>query len=598
MVAFKLSTFGGMIPAVDDRLLPEPNAAHAVDAWVYDGALDGIREPQLIHPLDDEFAKKVFRIPKTFYDKEHMSDAWWMEFRDADTDILKAPMADDTHQRYYWACASDSPRYDTRANIIAPAPLAYAGADGYLLGIPAPDVAPGVVVVGGVATNEARSYVYTWVSAYGEEGPPSPPTLVTDNPDGSWNITMTAPGVDDTDQRNLTKVRIYRTITSSAGVATYFFVAEQDISDTTYSDTRANADVAAENQLESTSFTPPPDNLQGIVAMPGGFFAGWVDNQIWFSEPYRPHAWPVAYQLAVDNPVVGMGVVGQTLVICTKGNPYASAGVNPANMSLTKLGSNEPCMARGSIVSAPEGLYYASPNGLVLAAQGVITNVTRELMGKKEWLDMVNASMLRSARLGVAYFAFSTVRAGCFDPGSFQTDAFEQDDFTDTTTGFLIEPNETRVGVHLLSSDDNNFSIFSDIWTTELLMVQGTDVFWLDISGDRTCRPYLWRSKIFQAQQKKNLAAMRVWFDVPADAPTQNPVRNVDLEQTLAADQYGLVRVYADGRLVMCRELRTSGELFRIPSGFKAEFWQFEVEARVKVTNIQGAASVKELMSV
>lgn len=597
MVAFKLNTFGGMLPSVDDTLLPEPNAAHAVDVWLYEGSLDGIKEPTLVHALTNTSYRKVFRIPKTFKDKEHMTDAWWMEFASADTDVLKAPMADDSYQRYYWAADGDNPRYDTLANIMAATPV-YDGAAGYLLGIPTPATAPGVVVTGGVATVVSRSYVYTWVSAYGEEGPPSPPTLVTDNPDGSWDITLTAPTVSDTTSRNLTLVRIYRTVTSSAGVATYFFVAEQDIADLTYSDTRSDTDVSGENQLASTDWIGPPDDLEGWVAMPGGFFAGWVDNQIWFSEPYRPHAWPAAYQLAVESPIVGLGVIGQTLIVCTEGHPSVATGIHPRNMALAKLGSNEPCMARGSIVAAPEGVYYASPNGLMLAAQGQVRNVTKEIMGKREWLDIVNASMLRAARLGSGYFAFSAVRGGCFDAGAFEATAFEQDDFTDTTTGILIEPNEARVGTYLLSSDTSNFAIFQDIWSTELLMVQGSNVYWLDISSTVECRPFLWRSKKFQAATKKNLAAMRVWFTVPDNAPTQNPVRNTDEPQTLAADQYGLVRVYADDRLVMTRELRISGELMRLPTGFKAEFWQFEIEARVKITAIQGAASVKELASV
>ena len=596
MVAFKLSTFGGMLPAVDKTLLPEPNAQNAVDIYLYSGALNGIKQPTLVHDMVDQFARKVFRIPKTFYDKEHMDDAWWMEFRDADTDVLRAPMADDSFQRYYWACASDNPRYATFAQITAAA--TYAGADGYLLGIPTPGTPPSVVVTGGSATDEARSYVYTWVSAYGEEGPPSPPTLVTDNPDGTWAVTVTAPTPEQSDNRNLDKVRIYRTVTSSAGVATYFFVAEIDIADTEYDDTRTNLAVSGENELLSTDWAAPPDDLQGIVAMPNGFFAGWVDNQIYFSEPYRPHAWPAAYAMSVADPIVGMGVVGQTLIVCTQGNPYACAGVNPANMSLAKLGSNEPCMSRGSIVSTPEGVYYASPNGLMLAAQGVISNVTRSIMTKKEWLDLVNASLLRGARLGTAYFAFSTVRAGCFDPGGFETGAFEQDDFTDTTTGILIEPNQDRIGMHLLSSDSNNFSIMTDVWTTELFMIQDQQVLWLDLSSNRATRPYLWKSKKFQAQKKENLGAMRVFFEAPSDAPALNPVRNTDLIQTLADDQYGLVRVYADERLVMCRELRTSGEMMRLPSGFRCEFWEFEIEARVKVTSIQGASSAAELASV
>jgi hypothetical protein len=91
---------------------------------------------------------------------------------------------------------------------------------------------------------------------------------------------------------------------------------------------------------------------------------------------------------------------------------------------------------------------------------------------------------------------------------------------------------------------------------------------------------------------------MRVYFRETFGLPTQNPTRNSSLEQTLKPDQWGLCRVYADGKLVYTQELRKSGELWRLPSGFMAEFWQYEVESRLKVFNVQSASSVKELGSV
>ena len=46
----------------------------------------------------------------------------------------------------------------------------------------------------------------------------------------------------------------------------------------------------------------------------------------------------------------------------------------------------------------------------------------------------------------------------------------------------------------------------------------------------------------------------------------------------------------------MTRELRETGELMRLPSGFKADFWQIELEAVVSIDSVQMATSVKELM--
>ncbi|HXO47874.1 MAG TPA: hypothetical protein VN897_11410, partial [Mycobacterium sp.] len=85
--------------------------------------------------------------------------------------------------------------------------------------------------------------------------------------------------------------------------------------------------------------------------------------------------------------------------------------------------------------------------------------------------------------------------------------------------------------------------------------------------------------------------------------PTDDPSWNA-----LAAGQYGIIRVFAGYatdqvsddtnpplNLVTTREIRTPQELMRILSGFKAETWQFEITARVPISNVQVATSVKAL---
>jgi hypothetical protein len=60
----------------------------------------------------------------------------------------------------------------------------------------------------------------------------------------------------------------------------------------------------------------------------------------------------------------------------------------------------------------------------------------------------------------------------------------------------------------------------------------------------------------------------------------------------------GRVRLFADERQVMLRTLKQSGEQWRLPSGFKADFWQFEIEAAIEIFSLQAATSPSELSSV
>lgn len=716
MVALKLSSFGGMVPAVDPYLLPENQAELSQNTWMYSGAIEGMHTPKVVHTLISPTAKRVFRIPVEYYDKDHIQDSYWMEFESPDVDVIRTPVIDDQFERYYWAGQGVAPAYNTRARIIA-------SSAAYTLGIPAPSVAPRVTRADGqfyleagsggftlrgnpasiyysrayaqdadsfgsgsidangyalygattptsstrgnldqsttpvatsVAANlyrmtgsraelrytttvadnrvtisdsgsttigvpaqpnsatssnpyvgsgvqEARSYVYTWVSAYGEEGPPSPATLYTGWSGDPWKITLTAPTVDDTAGRNLSKVRIYRTVTAAGGATTYFQITEKDIAVTQFVDDISD-DVAADGALlESLYWTAPPTDLKGMISLPNGIIAGFRDNEVWFCEPYRPHAWPSPYTVSVDSPIVGLGAIGQTLVICTSTQPYAMSGVNPATMTLSKLPVIEPCLSRGSIVSMPTGVAYASPNGIVLVAPGVAQVISRQLINKDQWLDeqqFLFVPSLRAVMLNGAYYCWGSVMSGCFQADAFQPNAFLQDDFTGAYLGAFIDLQDRKVAYTKLFNAEPTYNCFADAWTGEVFLVRNGQVLWLDVSGTAGRQSYLWRSKLFEMPNQRNMEALRVYFQTYSDTPALNPVRNTSQSQSLAADQYGLLRVYADERLVLVRELRETGEFVRVPSGFKATFWQVEVEARVKLRAIEAATVAKELLSV
>lgn len=577
MAVIKVGAFGGMVPAVDDRLLPETAAVLSQNTFLYSGALVPLPQPKELHTLTNAAAAKVFRLPAAYSNSEYLYDSVWMEFEDPNTDVVRAPVFGETFDRYYWASSNAAPKYNTRARIENSDPE-------FLLGVTTPTVEPTVSPSGGVSsTMVTRAYVYTWVTAYGEESAPSPPQTVTGRIDDTWNITLTAPAADDVDgpDRDIDTVRIYRTITSASGVATFFYVTEQVQSDTSYADSESDDVISANSQLESTNWTPPPSDLQGMVVLPTGSVVGWRENEVWFSEPYRPHAWPAAYVQTLEYPIVGLGVIGQTLVVCTQGYPVTMTGSHPSFMAPAKLTNFEPCSSRGSILSTPEGVYYASPNGLVLVNPGRAENITREMITKDKWQTLTKVSRMRAARLGTAYYAFGSIAAGVFEESAWDPGWIELEDFTGAYAGVIIDPRAPRVAFNLLSSDDPVTAVGNDPWSGELLMIRGGKVLWLDqVSTDTEPELAIWTSKVFQTSDRRNLAACRIYFE--------------DVNGTPDTD-FGTFKLYADGRLVYTRELDRSGELFRLPSGFKADFWQFSLEVKVRVLSVQLATSVKEL---
>lgn len=590
MVAVNINSFGGMVPALDDLKIPDNAATLSKNVFLYNGNLQGMRTPRLLRavPVGTTYS---YRLPNDYAGAVLVEGASvWLDFVNPETSVVRAPVFGDTYDRYYWVSSTSVPMYNTRARIAASLPA-------WMLGVPAPVSAPGLTVVGGSGLTISRAYVYTYVSAYGEEGPPSAPTLVTGFVNGSWNLTWALPvATDQGVDRNLTKTRVYRTITSTTGVATYFFVGEFTYPTAAYSDVLADAVVSGNAQLETFTWTGPPTDLQGIVMMPNGIIAGWRNNELWFSEPYRPHAWPAPYVLTVGYPIIGLGLVGQTLIVCTTSFPMTASGVNPLYITTATLTTMEPCMSRLSIVSSPEGVYYASPNGLVLVNPGLADNITKDLVTADRWAELAPL-FFKAARFNAAYYAYGTITGGVFEDSSFEmVNTFVDINVTDAQRGILIDPRDARVAFNLLDSSVNIVGVMNDAWSKDLFLIHDNQLYWIDQKDQNpTFDTYLWRSKIFHSPKKQNFGAMKIYFTVPDTTPVQNPVRDNTLIQTLSLDQYALLRLYADGNLVFTWEVRQSGELIRPPSGFKAEFWQIEIEGRVQISQLQMASSVKEL---
>lgn len=587
MVAVKLQNLGAMIPAVDERLLPQTNAALAENTWLYKGSIEAFPIMTPVHTMASNAMVRAFRIPIQNYGKDNIPDSYWVEFETKNVDLVSSPTVGDTFERFYWAGDTFSPKYNTKARIAA-------GSSEYLLGVPAVSTAPSGSVTGGTGPTETRAYVATWVTSFGEEGPPSDPVIITGNSDGSWDLTLTpAAGAEVTD-RDLTHVRIYRTITGTTGSTTYYFVTEQPIATTAYSDTTPTTTVAANEIMESLYYDPPPTDLQGIAAMPNGILAGFRENEVWFCEPYKPHAWPSIYTVAVDGEIVGLGVMGQTLVVCTRISPYTISGINPANMAVSKIATVEPCLSRGSIVSTPQGVVYASQNGLIAVAPGMTRNVTSKLITKDIWLDVQNyidPTKIRAATLGDAYYAWGSLGLGCFEETAFDNDSFVLSDFTASFLGAMIDISDARIGYTKLTNPVATDNCWQDEWTGEIFVARDGVVYWLDLDPDRSRGTFKWRSKMLETPNMRNFASMRIYFDTYRDSPELNPTPNAALVQTLAADQWGLVRLYGDGVLRWTREIRSSGEVMRLPSGYKATFWQVEIEARVKINSIELATT-------
>lgn len=245
---------------------------------------------------------------------------------------------------------------------------------------------------------ESRAYVFTYVTEFGEEGPPSPPSNIIDVPMTAASVEVQMSGVTQSyadeggDRAYVNRIRIYRT--ASGERARYLFVAETSAPgamEGNWSKT-VTEDVPALDlgePLASEQWYPPPVGMKGIHLMPNGFLVGWKGNTLYFSEPYLPHAWNPDYKRTIDNDILNVESFGNTLVIGTEGRPYLATGTDPASMSIRKLPAFAPLANPKAMVDAGTGVLYPSESGLYLVSASGAQNITEQHFDKKTWASTV-----------------------------------------------------------------------------------------------------------------------------------------------------------------------------------------------------------------
>jgi hypothetical protein len=446
------------------------------------------------------------------------------------------------------------------------------------------------------ATSETRAYVYTYVSGFNEEGPPSAATVATGDGTGMWTVVIPTPPAGDFTNRNLTQYRLYRTVTDSSGNASYYQVTQVPINfsgPVTIHDSAQDGIIVANQQLETIGYTPPPPKLQGVVMMANGIAAGFTnEREVWFSAPFLPHSWPAAYALTVDYPIVGLTANGNSLNIITEGSPFIATGVTPDTMTMGKITAFEPCISRGSIVSSGEGAYYASPNGLQLLNTGGTTNMTLPAM-EKEFFNNLQPPKFAAGRYGAEYFC---LLKGMTVPPIYGSEA--------GATGFVFavqndeSPNEMFTYIKGYAPVQN---VYPDEIAGQLFAVAAGAVIQIyPIIGEGTfLRTWKWKTKKFRYTYAQEFKAFMVLFEVPPEVTITPGVRNTDQAQVFnPATQYMIARIYRDGVLVVVRELQKSGEVLLIPAGTKGELWEAQFEGQVTMKFFKMASSVKELKAV
>lgn len=395
MPKLTIDRFDGLVPRLNPTLLGEGQAQQADNVKLYSGALKAWRGPLMVYTPAGGIS------PKTIYRYYTDDQSFWLTWEDP-VDLALSPIVGDTDYRLYYT--GDGPPKQINKDMVDAGTGPYPQTS-MPMGVPAPIPALVATAVGtGSGVIETRVYVYTYISTFGnvkqESAPSSASNLVDVQPGQNVQLSGFDSGTMPDAAYNITHMRIYRSVAGTASDA-FVFVEEVPINTTVYTDDTPAAELG--EILQTDGWGPPPPDLQGLVAHPNGFFAGFVGSSIYFSVPYYPHAWPIGFAIAVEDEIVGLAVFGASIVVMTIRHPYILSGADPTQMAVEKVPIIQPCANKQSIASDLYGVLYASPEGMVGIGPDMRGVVTGGLFRRDEWQEQLPA-LLSGAVYDGRYF--------------------------------------------------------------------------------------------------------------------------------------------------------------------------------------------------
>lgn len=436
---------------------------------------------------------------------------------------------------------------------------------------------------------EPRAYIYTFVNEYGEESTPSDPSEVFDvDVDGNTVLGFNIPPMED-GYCDPTSIRIYRALPASgpptsdsinssisgelnpldydASVSSGFFYVDEipysdgvfQYNDSIEPDCLGEANVSSEN-------IPPMDCLSNIQMIENGSLVASNGKELWFTEPYRFHAWNCAMNL--DDCIVNFKVARSYIYVATDGFPYVIESKTLEDgdclccRQVNKLLEPAPIVSGCSMVLTNTGVMWATNTGLVRMSGNEMKVVTHDIMSESDWQEYLPHQIKGEYYKG-KYFGFNRDKGFIFD----LTDGVYSDEYMGES-GKFTELNITPDTVY---RSDNNI----------LYMSFDGDIFRWDAAD--THMPFTWRSKLHVEGGLRNYSIMKVVFE--------------DWLRTRTSPTAAKVRFYADDKLMFERTV-TCSKPFRLPKGFDAINFQIEVTGTEPINEIHIATSKMELIAL
>lgn len=516
--------------ATNPKKLADGIGVNAADLDTTQGDFRGRRAATTAHTLTGYGAQQaaIYRMGR-----ETASDTqYWLAYA-ADVDFARSLLASDPNERTYGTGGDFTVPVYTDNTLITTPPY---GTVGWVLGIPAPTAGTAAAVgVAGSGATETRTYTQTFVRYNDDEGPPCTTPVSISCPGGSTiNLTGLPAGPGSgTGTAGVTKRRIY---VSTGG--DYKLVLEQAVGTTTASDTGTRgAILQTGGSTTKPDWLEPPSNMRGLIELWSGMHGAFVDKAYMTCVPYNPHAWPVQFKRQVPDRIVGSAKWEQSWLLATTGTPRVAFGTTPLAMVDAPIPLRQGCVAKRSVVGVGHGVCWASNDGLCYHGRLGTYVMTQSLMTKAQWRALLPDTIIGAA-WGDWYIGF-------YNDG--------------TRKSFMVN---TRKPDGLIWLTQGAYAVFSDPLSETLYLLDTGNVIKKWDAGSQVSATF--KSRVKRTTRETNPGAARI-------IATTYPVTfNLWGDGTLRAGPYTI----------------TSDDPFRLPGGYMAEEWQYQIQGAGPVEGV------------
>lgn len=520
MLAWNNFDFAGIVPRLRAKQLPKGYATVAHNVDLSHGSIKAFLEPRPI--------KTVSNTAVTFY-------AWGCDLLTWDKCVDVAEWLPDC-PRLFVTGNADYPQTATMEN----GQLVYRR-----LGVLAPP-SPPVATATDVHNDKSRSvaYITTFVNSFGEESGPSIPSndvVIEDGQTVEVSFRYNPPIEYD-----IKKVRIYRRETGfNTGLEKeqqlqthWFFLTELDVQAREFTDNTSIIDLGW--AFDGIDTREPPQQLQNITAIPQtAILAGSVANKLLFSRNLQPYNWELSQEMTLDDNIVSLGAVGNSLFVATDGHPYrvqADIGCDKRECrQVFRFAQSFPiisCHTGSGSLATPFGFVYATTDGVVLLTEGANPQIiTSEVLSQDDWRKLAPHTARFAYYKGALFVVTQKISFILWLDSNTYADSKNKK--MTTISDEPIDMTVTRQGELLLLQQD------------------GTIVQW---NAGNKLRPYRWVSADIDTGFMFDLTRLRA------------KVLNADTQISLISDRATITRRFVTGDTI-------------IPFGRHGRVRQFNIEA-------------------